>query len=159
MQQEYQELRVEKEQLLGKIEDLELQKTTLEASETKSQEQETKLQEHITSLSKALVEAKEQQVNIRPFKEHVLAQKAKMLQLQTAIEEERCKVLQVDGRLEEILETSSYFVNRSQDILEVLTARKARLENNEETPAELPSKDRQALKQDYDLLEFAINTS
>ena len=38
MQQEYRELRVEKEQLLGKIEDLELQNTTLEASERKSQE-------------------------------------------------------------------------------------------------------------------------
>ena len=35
----------------------------------------------------------------------------------------------------------------------------ARLENNEETPTELPSKDRHALKQDYDLLEFAINTA
>jgi len=57
------------------------------------------------------------------------------------------------------LETSSYFVDRSQDILEVLTARMARLENNEEAPAELPSKDRQALRQDYDLLEFAINTA
>ena len=34
-----------------------------------------------------------------------------------------------------------------------------RLENNEETPAELPSKDKQALKQDYDLLEFSINTA
>ena len=50
-------------------------------------------------------------------------------------------MLQVDGRLEEILETSSYFVDRSQDVLEVLTVRMARLENNEETPAELPSKD------------------
>ena len=89
----------------------------------------------------------------------MLSQKARMLQLQTAIEEERCKVLQVDGRLEEILETSSYFVDRSQDILEVLTTRMARLENNEETPAELPSKDQQALKWDYDLLEFAINTA
>ena len=67
-------------------------------------------------------------------------------------------MLQVDSRLEEILETSSYFVDRSQDVLEVLTARMARLENNEETPAELPSKDTQALKRDYDLLEFAINT-
>ena len=82
-----------------------------------------------------------------------------MLQLQTAIEGERCKVLQVDSRLEEILETSSYFADRSQDILEVLTARMERLENNEETPAELPSKDTQALKMDYDLLEFAINTA
>ena len=34
-----------------------------------------------------------------------------------------------------------------------------RLDNNEEAPAELPLKDRQALKQDYDLLEFAINTT
>ena len=65
-----------------------------------------------------------------------------MLQLQTAMEEKRCKVLQIDGRLEEILETSFYFVDRSQDVMEVLTARMARLENNEETPAELPSKDR-----------------
>ena len=89
----------------------------------------------------------------------MLEQKAKMLQLQTTIEEERCKVVQVDGWLEEIMETSSYFVDRSQDVLEVLTARMARLENNEETPAELPSKDWQALKQDYDLLEFSINTA
>ena len=55
-------------------------------------------------------------------------------------------MLQIDGRLEEILETASYFVNRSQDILEVLTARMARLENNEETTVELPSEDKQALK-------------
>ena len=39
IQQEYQELRVEKERLLGKIEDLELQNTTLEVNERKSQEQ------------------------------------------------------------------------------------------------------------------------
>ena len=82
-----------------------------------------------------------------------------MLQLQTAVEEERCRVLQIDGRLEEILETASYFVDRSQDVLEVMNARMARLENNEETPAELPSKDKQSLKRDYDLIEFAINTA
>ena len=58
IQQEYQELRVEKEQLLGKIEDLELQKTTLEVNERQSQEQETKLQEKIASLTAALEEAK-----------------------------------------------------------------------------------------------------
>ena len=34
-----------------------------------------------------------------------------------------------------------------------------RVENNEEVPIELPSKDKQALKQDYDLIEFAINTA
>ena len=82
-----------------------------------------------------------------------------MLQLQTAVEEERCRVMQIDGRLEEILETASYFVDRSQDVLEVLIARMVRLERNEETPAELPSKDKKSLKRDYDLIEFAINTA
>ena len=82
-----------------------------------------------------------------------------MLHLQTALEEERCQVLQIDGRLEEILETASYFVDRSQDILEVLTTRIARAKNDEEAPAELPSKDKQALKRDHDLIEFAINTA
>ena len=57
------------------------------------------------------------------------------------------------------MDTASYFVDRSQDILEILTTRIARAENNEEVPAELPSKDKQALKRDYDLIEFAINTT
>ena len=34
-----------------------------------------------------------------------------------------------------------------------------RLEVNAEAPVELPSKDQQALRQDYDLLEFSINTT
>ena len=57
------------------------------------------------------------------------------------------------------METSSYFVDRSQDILEVLVGRMARLEANEENPIDLPTKDQQILRQDYDLLEFAINTA
>ena len=35
----------------------------------------------------------------------------------------------------------------------------ARLENNVATPTELPSKDQQSLKRDYDLVEFTINTT
>ena len=57
------------------------------------------------------------------------------------------------------METSSYFVDRSQNILEVLTSRMAILETNEEALAELPSKDQQALRQDYNLLELSINTA
>ena len=75
------------------------------------------------------------------------------------IEEERCKILQIDSRLEEILDTTSYFVDRSQDILEVLARRIVWIETNEETPIELPTKDRHSLKKDYNLLEFAINTT
>ena len=50
-------------------------------------------------------------------------------------------------------------MDRSQDILEVLTGRIEILEANEDIPADLPTKDQQGLKQDYDLLEFAINTA
>ena len=105
-------------------------------------------------------EAMEQQTSIQPFKEHVITQRSRMHQLQVSIEEERCRVLQVDNRLEEILETTSYFdVDRSRDILEVLMGRIGRMEANEEFPADLPAKYQQSLKQDYDWLEFAINTA
>ena len=60
MQQEYQELKVEKEQLMGRVEDLELHRTTWEANEKQDQEQERKLQERISSLTTALEEAREQ---------------------------------------------------------------------------------------------------
>ena len=63
-----------------------------------------------------------------------------MLQLQTALEEERCKVLQINSRLEEIMETSSYFVDRSQEVLEVLSAKMARPEEDAETPEGLQQK-------------------
>ena len=88
-----------------------------------------------------------------------MAQKAKVLYLQNALEEERCQVLQIDGRLDEILDTASYFVDRSQDILEVLTSRITRVEDDTEVPAELLVKDKQALKRDHDLIEFAVNTA
>ena len=68
-------------------------------------------------------------------------------------------MLQINGQLKEILETASYFVDRSQEVLEVPTLRMARLENNEETPADLSAKDQQALKWDYNLVEFSINTA
>ena len=45
VQKEYQELKMEKEQLLGKVEDLEQQKIILEASEIHAQEQEKNLQD------------------------------------------------------------------------------------------------------------------
>ena len=64
LQQEYQGLRIEKEQLLGKIGELELQKATLEESERQSQGQTTELREQVTSLTSALEEDREQQVNL-----------------------------------------------------------------------------------------------
>ena len=51
-----------------------------------------------------------------------------------------------------------YFVDRSQDVLEVLNARMARPEDDAEIPGELPVKDHQTLRRDHSLLEFAIST-
>ena len=53
-------LHTEKDQLLGKIGELELQKATLEESERQSQGQTTELKEQVTSLTTALEEAREQ---------------------------------------------------------------------------------------------------
>ena len=57
------------------------------------------------------------------------------------------------------MENSSYFVDRSQDVLEVLSARMARPEDDAETPEGLLAKYHQALKKDHNLIEFAISTA
>ena len=59
VQQECQGLRGEKEQLLGRIGELDLQKATLEEYERQSQEKIVELKEQITSLTLSLEEAKE----------------------------------------------------------------------------------------------------
>ena len=155
MQQEYQELKIERDglkttnenlhakrdQLQSKVGELETQRTTMEKTKKKFHVQAAEFKGQIASLAASLKEAKEHQTNIHPFKEHALTQRSKMHQLQVSIEEERCRVLQVDNRLEEILETTSYFVDRSQDILEVLMGRIGRIKANEEIPADLPAMD------------------
>ena len=67
--------------------------------------------------------------------------------------------MQIDNRLEEIVDTTSYFLDRSQDILEFLKGKMVWVEENKESPAELVVKDQQTLKQEYELLEFAINVA
>ena len=111
-----------------------------------------------TSLTASLKDVMEHKTDVQPLKEHVLAQRRKIHHLQMCMEEERCNILQIDSRLEEILDTTSYFLDRSKNILEILTGRIVWIETNEEPPMELPVKDRKILQQDYDLLEFAINT-
>ena len=96
-------------------------------------------------------------VDVQPLKEHVITQTRKIHHLQMCVVEEKCKILQIDITLEEILDTMSYFLDRSQEIIEILTGRIVWIETNEEPPAELPVKDWQSIKQYYDLLEFVIN--
>ena len=65
----------------------------------------------------------------------------KIHQIQLQIEDERCKVQQIDTRLEEIVSTTSYFLDRTQDILEILKARMVWVETIKESPTDLYVKD------------------
>ena len=49
--------------------------------------------------------------------------------------------MQIDTRLEEIVDTTSYFLDRSQDILEILKGRIVSVETNKESPIDLAVKD------------------
>ena len=67
------------------------------------------MEEYNTSLTASLKDAIEQKTDFQPLKEHVLTQRRKIHHLQKCVEEERCKILQIDSILEEILDTTSYF--------------------------------------------------
>ena len=99
------------------------------------------LEEKNTSLTASLKDALEQKPDIQPLKEHVLIERKKIHQLQICIEDERCKILQIDTRLEEILDTTSYFLDRSQDILEIQTGIMVWAETNKESLTDLAVKD------------------
>ena len=133
----YETLSAEKDQLQSKVVEMEAQRATIEEREKQNQVQITSFEGQIASLIASLKDSNEQKTDTHPVKEHVLAQRRRMHQLQMSIEEERCNILQIDSRLEEILDSTSYSIDRSQDILEVLTGRMVWLETNEETPIEL----------------------
>ena len=97
-------------------------------------------------MTTSLKDAIEQKTDVQPLKEHVLAQRRKIHHLQMCVEEGRCNILQIDIRLEELLDTTSYFLDRSQEILDILTGRIVWIETNEEPPAELPVKYWKSLK-------------
>ena len=65
----------------------------------------------------------EKKVDIEPLKKHALMIRKKIHQIQLQIAEERFKVQQIDIRLEELVSIASYFLDRTQDILETLRRR------------------------------------
>ena len=62
----------------------------------------------------------EQKKNIEPLKKHALILRNKIHQMQLQMVEELLKFQQVEIRLEEIINTTLNFLNRTQDILEAL---------------------------------------
>ena len=93
-------------------------------------------------------------MDIEPLKNHALTLISKIHQMQLQIEEEMLKVQQVETRLEEIVSTTSYFLDKTQDILEILQGHLNWLETAKEPIADAPIKDLEAVKLEYELIEF-----
>ena len=83
----------------------------------------------------------EKEADVEPLKKHALKLRNKIHQMQLQMVEERFKVQQIDIILEEIVNTTSYFLDRTQDILETLQGRMTWVETSKEPPADVPPKD------------------
>ena len=88
------------------------------------------------------------------MKKHTLALRGKIHQMQLQITKEMLKVQQVETRLKEIVSTTSYFLDRTRDILEILQEHLNWLETTKELPADAPIKDLETVKLEYELIEF-----
>ena len=105
------------------------------------------MEEQNNSLAASLKLAMEQKLDIEPLKKHALMLRKKIHQIQLQIAEERFKVQQIDIRLEEIVNTASYFLDRTHDILETLRGRMAWVEANKEYPKDIFVKYQETIKQ------------
>ena len=88
----YENLSAEKDQLQSQVGVLETRRATMEEKEKQFQVQTSDFEGQIASLTTSLKEASEQQIDIQQIKEHVLSQRKRIHQLQVSIEEERCKI-------------------------------------------------------------------
>ena len=118
----------------SRVTELGIEKATTEEKEKQYQIPIAALEEQKNSLTASLKSAMEQNADVRPLKKHALMSRKKIHQLQLQIEEERCKFLQINSRMEEIVSTTSYFLDRTQDILEILKGRMVWVETNKESP-------------------------
>ena len=116
LQVSYENLSAEKNGLQSKVTELEMEESTTKEKQKQYQIQVAALEKQNTSLAASLKDAMEQKTNIQTLKQHVLTERKNFHQLQICIEDKRCKILQIDTRLEEILDTTSYFLDRSMDI-------------------------------------------
>ena len=143
----------------GKVKELEEQKTTAEGKAKLYETQIAALEDQKNLLADALKLAMEHKVDIEPLKKHDLTLRKNIHQMQLQMMEKRFKVQQIDIRLEEIVNTTSYFLDRTQDILETLQGRMTWVETNKESPADTPIQDLEMIKLDYELIEYASNVA
>ena len=69
------------------------------------------------------------------------------------------KVCQVEIRLDEIVSIASYFLERTEDILEILQGCLTWLQITKEPPTNTPIKDLEIVKMEYELIDFGSKTT
>ena len=150
-----EELNEEKGKLEYKVTELEVQRTTAEGKAKLYETQIVALEDQKNSVEVSLKIAMEQEADVEPLQKHALMIKNKIHQMQLQMVEERFKVQQIEIRLKEIINTTSYFLDRTQDILETLQGRMTWVETIKEPPADVPPKDLETINLEYELIEFA----
>ena len=150
-----EELNKEKGKLEDKVIELEVQRTTAEGRSKMYETQIVALEDQKNSLEVSLKIAMEQEGDIEPLKMHALTLRNKIHQMQLHMVEERFKVQQIEIILEEIINTTSYFLDKTQDILETLHGRMTWVVTNKDPPAYVHPKYLEAIKLEYELIEFA----
>ena len=114
------ELNKEKGKLEDKVTELEVQRITAEGKCKLYETHIVALEEQNNSLEVSLKTSTEKESNVEPLKKHALMLMKKIHQMQLQMVEERLKVQQIEIILEEIINTASYFLDKTQDILETL---------------------------------------
>ena len=107
-----------------------------------------------SSLEVLLKVSNEKRMDIEPLIKHFLMLKRKFYQMQLQIAYEMLKVWQVEARLGEIASTTSHFLDKTQDILEILQVSLTWLEKTKEPPANALIKDSERIKLECKLIEF-----
>ena len=95
------------------VTELEEKNITAEGKAKLYETQIAALEEEKSSLAASLKLATKKKVDIEPLKKHALMLRRKIHQIQLQIAEERLKVYQINIRLEEIVSTASYVLDRT----------------------------------------------
>ena len=95
---------------------MEVQKTNAEGKDNLYETQIAALEDQNNLLAASLKSTMEYKFDIEPLKNHAIMLRKNIHQIQLQIAEEIFKFQQIDIRLEELVSTASYFLDRTQDI-------------------------------------------
>ena len=107
------------------------------------------MEAHKSSLEVLLKVENEQRIDIEPLMKHALMLRKEIYQMQLQIADEMLKLWRVEARSEGIMNITSHFIDKTQDILEIIQERLTWLETTKEPLANAPIKYLERVKLEY----------